>query len=169
MSVTSRYFDVAAPRATHRLAEPATVPSALSGVDDIRLVLADPRSAQQNHLDQADAALDFFAQFDARARDAIARSASDTLSVPGGILADGNALQEGQTLTPQEFAAGLRVASVVVSPDGGDEAPDRLAVTYATSRGGVQQRFRAIVRVGSGLVFAEPEAERESAWDISYR
>ncbi|QBE49385.1 hypothetical protein [Leucobacter triazinivorans] len=169
MTPTSRFFGPVSPRATYRVVESASIPSALSGVDDIRLVLADPLHARQSHLDQADAALDFFEQFDARARDAVARAASDDLSVPGRIFADASVLTAGRRITPQEFANGLRVTSVVVSPDGGDGSPDRLAVTYATSRGSVQRVFRAIVRVGSGLVFAETEEERASAGNISYR
>jgi hypothetical protein len=159
MSVNSRFFAVDQSQTIHRLVDSADLPRALSAIADVRLVMGDIRDVDQYLVDQADAAIQYFEQFDERVRDTICREATREDSVPGEILAQINLLGTGRALTPQEFSTRLQVRAVVVTPNGDDDASDRLNVTYSLTHGGVSRDLSAIVRIGSGLVFvAAPRA-----------
>lgn len=163
MTLTSRHFGAVETRVVGEPAASTAIDSEDNGSVEVDLIAVDPAHLRQEHLDQADAALDVFDQLDRRVREAVLVAASDEGSVPGQTLRTRNDVDPGRDITPEEFTRSLRIAHARISPDGGPQSPDRVSITYVSAARIIEQRFDAVVREGVGVVFVESRRPASSS------
>lgn len=160
MTLTSRYFGALDPREMQCGRVSAQVENGADGAIPIELAVADSAGFGQGDVDRTDAALDFLEQLDQRIRTAMIPFLLDESSVPGRAYGLHKDFLSHRALTPEEYSQSLRIAHVVISPDGGGQQPDRVSITYTASAKFIEQRFRAIAREGAGFVFRDGEDAR---------
>ena len=169
MTLTSRHFGPIDPSALDDASTSTTITIGDGSTITVRLFIADPPQFRQDHVDQTDAAIDYFGQLDERARALIVVAALDHESVPGRVFSSSISLDDGQDLTPEEFTRELRLGAVTISPDGGTESLDRVSITYVSKTTFSEQAFAAIVREGVGIVFAAVDEVEPRESSIFYR
>lgn len=168
MTLTSRYFG----EIDNSIAGGGSISSVIDSDEsaslDVRLVVADFPTLNQQHLIQVDAALDYINQLNERVRASIIEAAFDAGSIPGRVFGSYSDFSEAKGLTPEKFARSLRIASLELTPDGGQQNPDRVSMVFVSTAKHVEHRFAAIVREGEGLVFEDSKGASSQKSSISY-
>jgi hypothetical protein len=155
MTLSSRYFGEIDARGIGRAGVSAAMRTNSLGSIDITLDPTEPLALRQQHLDQADMALDQFGTLDDAVRALVISAATDESSVPGRLFSSRVDLDPDGTVTPEAFASSFSPVLVRITPDGRSHSPDRVFVSYASEGSVLAQSFVAIVREGEGLVFAD--------------
>lgn len=163
MTLTSRYFGDLDPRDVER----GTVSTefeagALHGIP-VELAIADPTRFGQRDVERTDMALDFLDRLDERVRETMVPMLLDESTVPGRAYGVHKDFAAGRELPPAQYTRALRIADVIVSPDGGDQQPDRVCITYVSPAKFLEQRFRGVAREGIGFVFLDGDGQQRSS------